>query len=153
MNTAKRHCPYCRTWFVPSCFRPGQRICSRPQCQRRRKREYHQQKVIADPEYRQACRDSRQKWQAQNPDYQSRYRKTHPHYVEQNRERQRRRDQKRPCGSSCKEQLSFGLKAFTGRGLAHWPRGGRSCKEQLGFFRSSGFSAGCHPIGSRRLIL
>ena len=41
---------------------------------------------------------------------------------------------------SCKQHLSFGLKAFRCRGLAFERRGCRSCKQQLSFRRKSGSS-------------
>jgi hypothetical protein len=88
-------CPYCHQPFVPSKFCPGQKVCSRADCQRRRGRDYHRQKLNKDPEYRQVCRDSWQKWSARHPDYRRNYRRTHPASAERNRQAQRKRDRLR----------------------------------------------------------
>jgi hypothetical protein len=42
-------------------------VCGDAACQRRRRADYHRQKVAADPEYRQVCLDSPQKWRSRNP--------------------------------------------------------------------------------------
>ncbi|MEJ2189738.1 MAG: hypothetical protein P8Y93_10065 [Acidobacteriota bacterium] len=109
-SPVRRRCPYCGQEFTPSPYCPRQRICSGPECQRRRRREYHREKVTSDPEYREVCRDSRQKWRARNPDYQRQYRDTHPDYVEQNRRSQRRRDGRRRWGDLVKNNLALDVK-------------------------------------------
>lgn len=91
----ERRCRYCEQAFLPSKYQPGQLVCGSPECQRRRRAEYHRQKIAADPEYRQVCRDSPQKWRSRHPDYWRRYREQHPAAVERNRQRQHVRDQKR----------------------------------------------------------
>lgn len=40
--------------------------------------EYHREKLAADPEYREVCRDSRRKWRARHPGYWKQYRENHP---------------------------------------------------------------------------
>ena len=45
-------------------FSRGSRYAAMPDCQRRRRAEYHRQKIAADPEYRQVCQDSPRKWRA-----------------------------------------------------------------------------------------
>src|ERR1035438_3476231 len=57
--------------------------------------EYHRQKIAADPEYRDVCRDSPRKWRARHPDYWTRYRMEHPEAVDRNRQQQKLRDRKR----------------------------------------------------------
>ena len=74
----QRRCRYCEQDFQPSKYQPAQLVCSQPGCQRQRRADYHRQKVSADPEYRQVCRDSPQKWRSRNPDYWRRYREEHP---------------------------------------------------------------------------
>jgi hypothetical protein len=91
----ERRCHFCERIFQPSKYQPGQSVCSDPGCQRRRRAEYHRQKIAADPEYRQVCRDSPQKWRSRNPDYWRQYREQHPAAVERNRQQQHVRDQKR----------------------------------------------------------
>ncbi len=91
----ERRCRYCERIFQPSKYQPGQSVCSETGCQRRRRADYHRQRIAADPEYRQVCLDSPQKWRAGNPDYWRRYREQHPRTVQRNRQRQHFRDQKR----------------------------------------------------------
>jgi hypothetical protein len=83
-------CP--RTAAVPTA---NVLFCIRPECQRRRRADYHRRKLEADPEYRQIAHDCQKKWREAHPDYLPRYRAQHPEANERNRERQRRRDQKR----------------------------------------------------------
>ena len=88
-------CRYCNQPFQPSLFCPGQLVCSRPDCQRQRRRDYHRRKIASDPVYRQVCLESPRKWRDQHPGYWKQYRQLHPQVVERNRQQQRRRDQKR----------------------------------------------------------
>jgi hypothetical protein len=69
-----RQCPYCQSFFTPSRFHPDQTICSAEPCQRRRRTEYHRQKVHADPAYQLIVADSRKKWREAHPDYMRKYR-------------------------------------------------------------------------------
>jgi hypothetical protein len=64
-----RRCPYCKEAFIPSRYHPDQVVCSGPACQRRRRTEYHRQKLREDPAYRSQCRDSQCKWRQEHPDY------------------------------------------------------------------------------------
>jgi hypothetical protein len=72
-----------------------QRYCSRPECQKERKRRWHKRKMAEDPDYQQNRRDSHRRWSDAHPEYWQRYRKTHPTYVEKNRELQRERNRRR----------------------------------------------------------
>jgi hypothetical protein len=105
-----RHCRYCQQPFQLSRYHPHQLVCSRPTCQGQRRREYHRHKTETDPEYRQVCRDSQQKWRNRHPDYPRQYRQTHPKAVEQNRQDQRRRDRRRHLQNLVKNNLAFDLK-------------------------------------------
>ncbi len=111
---ANRTCPYCNQPFVPSPFRPQQRICSSVECQRRRRTDYHRQKRRTDPDYRQDCLDSQKKWRTAHPDYPAHYRKSHPESVERNRQAQRRRDQKRRMVDLVKNNLALDVKRVPG---------------------------------------
>jgi hypothetical protein len=91
----QRRCRYCQKLFQPSKFQPRQTVCSEPDCQRRRRTDYHKDKLASDPEYREVCRDSPRKWRTRNPDYWKRYRENHPASREQNRRQQKNRDHKR----------------------------------------------------------
>ena len=103
-------CRYCQQSSQPSQFRPDQRVCSQPHCQRRRRAEYHRHKLENDPEYTQVVRDSRQKWRQAHPEYQKNYWRTHPRQAQRNRERQRQRDCQRHLQNLVKNNLALDLK-------------------------------------------
>jgi hypothetical protein len=105
-----RHCRYCQQLFQPSPYHPDQFACRQPDCQQRRRRDYHRQKIASDPVYRQVCLESSQKWREQHPDYWKRYRQTHPQAVERNRRQQQRRDQKHRLVNLANNILAFDLK-------------------------------------------
>ena len=131
-----RCCPYCQQAFHPSKHRPDQAVCSRPECQAKRRNEYRRKKRLADPEYAQVVRDSRRKWREAHPGYQKNYWLTHPEAAAHNRQQQRATRSEAARQSACKERLGSRPKAFRGRGLAGRPLGGRSCKEHPGFFQA-----------------
>lgn len=105
-----RQCPYCQQSFQPSIYRPQQQVCSRVQCQRQRRTEYHRQKLKTDAEYRQIVRDSQEKWRRSHPDYPCQYRSQHPQTVERNRQRQKLRDRRRRIQQLAKNNLALDLK-------------------------------------------
>ena len=111
MSADPRPCPYCGKQFLPSPLHPGQRVCSSPGCQLRRRTDYHRRRCRSDPEYRQVCRDSDTKWRCRNPDYQRQYRATHPEYVDHNRQSQTRRDRKRRMRRLVKNNVALDVKA------------------------------------------
>ncbi len=63
-----------------------------------------------DPEYRQVCLDSSQKWRSRNAGYWRKYREEHPATVEQNRQRQHIRDQKERLRDLANNNSAFDLK-------------------------------------------
>lgn len=67
-------CQYCELEFQPSRYHPEQRVCGSDECQRHRRGDYHRQKLAADSEYRETCRNSRENWRRRHPDYMKRYR-------------------------------------------------------------------------------
>lgn len=69
----KKKCLYCKKRFEPSRYHPNQTVCSSTECQRRRRTEYHRRKLREDPEYREQCSLSRQKWREAHPGYMKRY--------------------------------------------------------------------------------
>jgi hypothetical protein len=123
MNVRKPRCPYCHKLFVPSPFHPNQRVCLSQECQRRRRRDYHRNKIVKDSEYRQVCVDSRKKWRENNPGYQQHYRSQHEDYCNQNREKQQERNRKRQLSLIVKNNLAIDVKRLpakvwmTGPGL------------------------------------
>lgn len=70
-------CPYCQELFDPSRYHPDQVVCSERECQRRRRADYHRQKIQNDPPYRDQCCDSQEKWRAKHPEYMRNYRRKH----------------------------------------------------------------------------
>ena len=105
-----RRCPYCQQIFPPALYHPQQLVCSRPECQQQRRRNYHRHHVASDSLYRQVCRESAHKWREDHPGYWKRYRQQHPEQVERNRRRQQRRDQKRRLLNLANNNLAVDLK-------------------------------------------
>lgn len=126
-------CRYCQQIFQRSAYHPRQAVCSQPACQRERRRDYHRQKIARDPVYRQVCLESPRKWRQTHTDYWKKYRQSHPEQVEQNRQQQRRRDQKRQLANLANNILASG-KVLTFQPLTH---------------PESNFSHSCkqHPFG------
>lgn len=106
-----RLCRYCQQPFEVSRFRPQQKVCSQPDCQRQRRADYHRQKRRTDPVYAEVCRDSQQKWRAANRGYQKQYRQSHPAAADHNRQTQRQRDQRRQLSRLVKNTLALDLTA------------------------------------------
>lgn len=70
--------------------------CSKPVCQKERKRLWHKRKLVTDKAYRESRADAQRKWSSANSGYWKEYRANHPDYVKRNREKQRERNRKRP---------------------------------------------------------
>jgi len=123
MKASKPVCPHCYKPFEPSRYHPEQTVCLSPACQRRRKSDYHRNKIATDTLYRQQCADSRKSWREGHPDYQRQYRYDHEAYTEQNRAKQRQRNQKRKLALIVKNNLALDVKRLpaevwmTGPGL------------------------------------
>jgi hypothetical protein len=105
-----RCCGYCQQSFQPTKYRPDQSVCSEANCQRRRRADYHRQKIATDQEYAQVVRDSRKKWRDEHPDYQKNYWRTHGEAAERNRQQQRRRDRQRRVQNLVKNNSALDLK-------------------------------------------
>ena len=80
-------------------------MCSRPECQARRRSDYRRRKRQTDAEYAEVVRDSRRKWREAHPDYQKNYWQNHPEAAARNRQQQRQRDQKRRVAVLVKNTL------------------------------------------------
>ena len=109
MSTPRR-CLYCQACFLPSIYRPQQKVCNRPDCQRQRRCDYHRQKRATDADYRETIRNSQKKWRDTHPDYLRQYRARHPEAVARNRQRQQARDQKPRLAFLEKNNLAWDLK-------------------------------------------
>ena len=108
-----RRCVYCDRAFQPCKFRPDQRVCSEATCQKRRRADYHKNKIATDPDYAQVVRDSRRKWREAHPSYQTEYWRTHADAADRNREQQRQRDSKRHVTDLVKNNVALDLKRST----------------------------------------
>ena len=71
---SEKICRYCKKPFQPSRFHPEQEVCGAPECQRRRRADYHRRKLAEDCVYREQCRDSQKTWREKNPEYLQNYR-------------------------------------------------------------------------------
>lgn len=105
-----RRCPYCQQVFQPARYHPQQFVCSQSACQRRRRRDYHREKIGCDPLYAQVVQESRKKWRQAHPHYQQQYREGHPPAVERNRRLQQVRDQRQRLQHLVKNNLALNLK-------------------------------------------
>jgi len=103
-------CPYCQRTFQLSPYRLQQRVCSQPDCQRRRRADYHRRKIQTDPLYADVVKDSRKLWREEHPGYQKAYWQAHPEAAERNRRQQRQRDRRRRVGNLVKNNLALDLK-------------------------------------------
>lgn len=110
MDTAEgRLCRYCQQRFEVSRYRPQQQVCSKADCQKRRRADYHRHKRQSDPVYAGSCRDSQQKWRSAHPNYQKQYWQDHPKAAEHNRQAQRQRDRRRRIGHLVKNNVALDL--------------------------------------------
>jgi len=107
-----RRCHYCQQAFQPYLYHPQQQVCSQAACQRRRRSDYHRQRIASDLVYQQVCLESPRKWRRANPDYWRKYRQDHPEQVERNRRQQRVRDQKRRFVNLANNNLAHGQVLF-----------------------------------------
>jgi hypothetical protein len=85
-------------------------VCGRPECQRRRRSDYHRKKLATDPEYFQGVRDSQKQGWDEHPGYQKPHRQKNPQVLENNRQGQRQRDQKRRLRRLVRNNLALDLK-------------------------------------------
>ena len=96
-NPRKKRCRYCGC-----CFRPHPRLksrqicCGAPGCRNKRKKETQKRWHEKNPSYfHNRYESSTQPWLKEHPGYLKAYRTNHPAYVEKNRKKQKKRDQKR----------------------------------------------------------
>ncbi len=134
-------CPYCQRIFPLSPYRLQQRVCSQPECQRRRRADYHRRKIQADAVYAEVVRDSRKVWREEHPGYQKVYWQTHAEAAERNRRQQRQRDQRQRVGDLVKNNLALDLRHsasevwLVGPETADLVKNNLACSEVLVFQR------------------
>lgn len=85
---------------------PAQSYCSRPECQRERRKLWQRERRRADNDYHDNQARAHKKWATSHPDYWRRYRVEHPAYVERNRAEQRVRNATRSAGLIAKMDAS-----------------------------------------------
>jgi len=91
----RTRCAACNDLFTPGRNVPDQRYCSKPECQRERRRRWQRHKLKTDPDYRANQAAAQRRWCERHPDYWRRYRQSHLAYTAGNRDRQRDRNQHR----------------------------------------------------------
>ena len=102
----KKACHYCSEPFIadPRRFRslgPGkgrrsdQTACSKPACQRQRKKDTQRHWRTQNPTYDDDREIYLRQWRKNNPGSSTNYRKSHREYEERNRQQQRLRDRKK----------------------------------------------------------
>jgi len=88
MNNPKKRCVICHRWYKPNPrIGEDQLACDREECRSERKAEYDRAWRKKNPGYEAGRKVKQQAWAKANPTYWQRYRKTHPDYVERERER------------------------------------------------------------------
>ena len=85
----KKLCAHCGKTFLPRPQTPDQSYCSKPQCQKARRKLWLDEKRKSDFIFRDKQARAQKAWMERNPDYWRKYRKKNPDYVERNRARQR----------------------------------------------------------------
>jgi hypothetical protein len=95
VKEVQRKCKACGGHFAPRPQNSNQQFCSKPECQRERKRRWQKHKRATDADYRENQARARQQWAQRHPDYWRRYRRDHPDYAARNRILQRERDRRR----------------------------------------------------------
>ena len=96
----RKRCAACGDGFTQRRNVPEQQYCSKPQCQRERRRRWQREKLKQDPDYRANQAAAQRRWRERHPDYWRKYRQSHPKYTARNREQQRKRNQSRGRGGT-----------------------------------------------------
>jgi hypothetical protein len=86
-----RWCTRCGSAFEPRPQVPHQTYCSKPLCQKERRRLWQQLKRLSDPDYSENQSLAQRAWVTRNAQYWRKYREEHPDYVAKNRAQQKER--------------------------------------------------------------
>jgi hypothetical protein len=70
----KLRCTHCGIRFTPAPQVPKQTYCSKPGCQKERRRKWQKNKLKSDPDYRDNQLRAQKAWTDRNPDYWRQYR-------------------------------------------------------------------------------
>ncbi len=96
----RKRCAACGERFTPCRHISNQQYCSRPECQRQRRRRWQREKLKRDADYRANQAAAQRRWCKHHPEYWRQYRENHPEYVERNRAQQRQRNHRRGLGAT-----------------------------------------------------
>lgn len=122
----KKICTYCKQKFGLSPRNPDQRACGSPECQRRRRADYHRKKLATDSMYREQCRDSRKKWRERNADrlrqYDKEYRARQRMLRSRSVKRSRALKEVRRLVDLVKNHAAFELQSFGANVLLVYPQ-------------------------------
>lgn len=76
----KLRCAHCGARFIPAPQVPNQAYCSKPDCQKERRRRWQKSKRQSDPDYRDNQLRAQKAWTNRNPDYWRLRRQNNPDY-------------------------------------------------------------------------
>ena len=110
-----KRCLACADAFEPSGRVRAQNYCSRPECQRERRKLWQREKRRSDRDYRENQLQCQRRWREAHPDYWQQYRAEHPGYVERNRQQQHVRNAGRRAGAIAKmDAIASGTSLLSG---------------------------------------
>ena len=69
-----KRCAACEQVFTPRRNVPNQRYCSKPECQRARRRRWQRYKHKTDPDYQANQAAAQRRWRERHREYWGRYR-------------------------------------------------------------------------------
>ena len=76
----KIRCVHCGARFIPAPQVPNQAYCSKTNCQKERRRQWHKNKLQSDPDYRDNQSRAQKAWTDKNPNYWRQHRQDRPDY-------------------------------------------------------------------------
>lgn len=71
----KLRCVHCGVSFIPAPQVPKQAYCSKINCQKERRRQWHKNKLQSDPDYKENQSRAQKAWSNRNPSYWKEHRK------------------------------------------------------------------------------
>jgi len=77
----KKLCAHCGKTFLPRPQTPDQSYCSKPQCQKARRKLWLDEKRKSDFIFRDNQARAQKAWMERNPDYWRKYREKNPDYL------------------------------------------------------------------------
>lgn len=112
----EKTCLHCKRNFVTNPKVRTQQYCSRPECQRARKRKWQREKLAKDSDYKDNKAAAQRQWCSRNKGYWKDYRKRNPVYTERNRLKQRQRNRRRRSMTEIAKMDASGAKNIISSG-------------------------------------